>query len=247
MKGRMAEMKLMVTLDDLGISPGVNSSAAELIPLGSVDCLSIMPTGPEFARAVELASSFEAAVSVHLNCIEPPFLTGASFPSSHGVWFFRGKRFAEEVREEWRRQIERVLAGGVMVTRLDSHQHIHHAPGLRELILELAREYGISSIRSAVLPDRWRSLEALTLDRLGRKLARMASRAGISTPDAMLGFTASGSVSAEYLRSMEKNTRGVGTVELVMHPSLEPEWSLYQPDEHRLMGSDWFREWKRAR
>ncbi|MFO8183013.1 MAG: ChbG/HpnK family deacetylase [Candidatus Aegiribacteria sp.] len=242
----MAEMKLMVTLDDLGISPGVNSSAAELIPLGVVDCLSIMPTGPEFAGAVELASSSDAAVSVHLNCIEPPFLTGTGFPSSQGVWFFRGKSFVDEVREEWRRQIERVLAGGLMVTRLDSHQHIHHVPGLRELILELAGEYGISSIRSAVLPDRWRSLEALTLDRLGRKLARMASSAGISTPDAMMGFTAAGSVSAEYLRYMENSTRGGGTAELVMHPSIEPEWSLYQPEEHRLMGSEWFREWKEA-
>lgn len=242
----MAEMKLMVTIDDLGISPGVNASAEELIALGAVDCLSVFPTGPEFAGAMELASSSETAVSVHLNCIQPPFLTGADFPSSHGVWYFRGKKFAEKVREEWSRQIERVLAGGVMVTRLDSHQHMHHVPGLRELILELAREYGISSIRSAVLPDRWRSVEALTLDRLGRKMARMAFRAGISTPDSMLGFTAAGSVSAEYLRLMENRIGGGEKVELVMHPSLKPEWSLYQPDEHRLMGSDWFREWKSA-
>jgi predicted glycoside hydrolase/deacetylase ChbG (UPF0249 family) len=134
-----------------------------------------------------------------------------------------------------------------MVTRLDSHHHLHNAPGLREVVLELAGEYGISSVRAAVLPDRHRSLEAYLLDRMGRKLARMASDAGVTVPAAMLGFTEAGQLGREYLMAMEDSIRGKGTAELVTHPSVDPEWSLYQPEELSLLASDWFRRWLASR
>jgi predicted glycoside hydrolase/deacetylase ChbG (UPF0249 family) len=197
-------------------------------------------------EAVELAIEASTAVSVHLNCIQPPFLTGEDFPASHEAWFLKGRKLAERVREEWRRQIEKVLSLGPMVTRLDSHHHIHNAPGLRNVILELAAEYGISSVRAAVLPDRHRSIEAFLLDRMGRKLARDAARCGISTPDAMLGFTVAGSLGRDYLEALEKETGGKGMAELVTHPSVRPEWSLYQPGELELLASDWFGKWLAA-
>ncbi len=240
-------MKVLVTIDDLGMSPGVNAAAAVLIPTGIVGCMSIMATGPALMEAVELTVGSGATVSVHLNCLQPPFLTGGEFPSSHEVWFLKGRKLAGRVREEWSRQIEKLLSCGLMVTRLDSHHHIHNAPGLRDVILELAGEYGISAVRTAVLPDRRRNLEAFLLDRMGRKLARAAKSRGISTPEAMLGFTVAGSISREYLEEMESGIQGDGTAELVTHPAVAPEWSLYQPQELEMMNSEWFRRWLAAR
>ncbi|MBN2586182.1 MAG: ChbG/HpnK family deacetylase [Candidatus Fermentibacteraceae bacterium] len=240
-------MKVLVTIDDLGMSPGINAAAAVLLPTGVVGCVSIMATGPALMEAVEISMGSRAMVSVHLNCLQPPFLTGGEFPSSHETWFLKGRRLAGRVREEWSRQIEKLLSCGLMVTRLDSHHHIHNAPGLRDVTLELAREYGISAVRAAVLPDRRRSLEALLLDWMGRRLAGAAKSRGISTPDAMLGFSAAGSMSREYLEEMEEGIRGAGTAELVTHPAVSPEWSLYQPLELELMRSDWFRRWLSAR
>lgn len=236
-------MRITVTLDDVGRSPGVNAAAARLLAAGKADCISVMATGPELMDAVELASESGVRVAVHLNCVEPPFLTGNDFPASHETWFLRSRRLASPARDEWRLQIEKVLSCGLLVTGLDSHQHLHNAPGLRDVVLELAREYGISTVRAAVLPDRWRSLEALLLDRMGRRLASAARTAGLSAPDAMLGFTASGSVTREYLRGLEGSLAGGGTAELVMHPSVEPEWSLYQPMELELLESRWFEGW----
>jgi len=239
-------LKVSVTLDDVGISPSVNEAASRLIEAGMVNCLSILATGSRVEEAAEIASGSDAAVSVHLNCVEPPFLSREGFPSSHSWWFLRGASLAGDVRREWSMQVERVLSLGIMVTRLDSHRHLHHSPGLRQVILELASEYGISSVRAAILPDRRGSMEAMVLDRLGRKLARMAEAAGIATPDAMLGFTVSGSVDRVYLEGLEERISGEGTAELVMHPSTVPEWSLYQPEELEMMLSDWFGRWLRA-
>lgn len=236
-------MKVLVTVDDVGLSPHVNEAAARLVEAGVAGCISLIATGSELDGAAEIASRAGTVVSVHLNCVEPPFISGAEFPPSHSFWFLRGGSMRDEVRREWSLQIEKVLTRGLMVTRLDSHQHVHHAPGLRKVFLELAEEYGISSVRTAVLPDRSRSLEAMVLDRLGRSLSRMARGRGVSTEDLMLGLTASGSVDREYLQSIGNAVSGSGTAELVMHPSTVPEWSLYQAEELELMMSDWFGRW----
>lgn len=236
-------MKVFVTVDDLGMTAGVNSGVEILLPLGVIHCLSIMATGPELSGAAELARSYDVAVSVHLNCVQPPFLVENGFPGSHFAWFRKGTKYAEKVRNEWRSQIEKVLSTGLMVTRLDSHQHIHNAAGLREVILDLAGEFGIGAVRGAVLPERLRSLSCLILDRLGRKLVRSATKRGISTPDLMLGFSRSGNVCREYLESIDGSIEGDGVAELVMHPATTPVWASTQTDELELMRSEWFAGW----
>ncbi len=236
-------MKVLVTIDDAGMDEAVNSGASILLERGVVHCLSIMATGPELEGAAELVRSSDVAVSVHLNCVQPPFLLEEEFPDSHYAWFRNGKKLAEKVRNEWRCQIERVLSTGLMVTRLDSHQHIHNAAGLREVILDLAGEYGIGTVRAAVLPERWKNAKCFTLDRLGRKLSKSAASREVSTPDLMLGFSSSGNVNLNYLESIKGYLKDDGVAELVMHPAIAPVWASTQTDELELMRSEWFAEW----
>ncbi len=236
-------MKVFVTIDDLGMAAGVNSAAEILLPMGVVHCLSIMATGSELPEALELARSYDVAVSVHLNCVQPPFLVEDGFPGSHSAWFRKGRKYAEKVRSEWRSQIDKVLSTGLMVSRLDSHQHVHNAAGLREVILDLAVEYGAGTVRAAVLPDRFRRPSCFILDMLGRKLLKSAVSRGIRTPDLMLGFSRSGNVSRDYLESIDGSIEGDGIAELVMHPATAPVWASTQTDELELMRSEWFAEW----
>jgi len=236
-------MKVLVTIDDLGMAEGVNIAAEILLPRDVVHCLSIMATGPELPRAAELARNYDVAVSVHLNCVQPPFLIEDGFPVSHSAWFRKGRRYAEKVRNEWRSQIEKVLSTGLTVTRLDSHHHIHNVAGLREVVLDLAGEYGIEAVRGAVLPERLKSPSCFILDLLGRKLVRSALSRGIKTTDLMLGFSRSGCVSMDYLDSIDGSIEGDGVAELVMHPATTPVWASTQTDELELMRSEWFTEW----
>ncbi len=231
---------LTVTADDLGLSRHVDEAVRRCLEAGSVHRLSVLAAGPTAGAAMELASSCDAAVSVHLDCIEGPFLTGASFPGSTASWALSARRLASEVRREWSAQIERVLSRGLMVTGLDSHRHVHHLAPLREVVLDLAEEYGAGTVRAARLPDRAARVSGRLLDRLGARLAAEAAARGLGTPSCMLGFSASGSVSRAYIERYYEGGPGEGSVELVMHPSVEPVWSGGQPGELALMLSPWF-------
>ncbi len=236
--------KLIVTIDDAGISTGVNAAAVQCIEAGSVDRISILPSGSAFDGALRIPGIREIQLSAHLNCIEPPFLTDGVFPSGFPNWVLYSKKHAETAKREWRAQIERLLNENLEVTGLDSHRHIHHLPGLKDAILELADEYNIGYVRTAVLPDRFTGFSGFILDSYGRKFEKSAAESGIETPDSMLGFSKSGNVSREYLLKYESAVRSMDTAELVMHPSETPEWSGGQPGELELLCSEWFTEWR---
>jgi predicted glycoside hydrolase/deacetylase ChbG (UPF0249 family) len=237
-------MPVLVTVDDMGISPAVNEAAAKCIAAGTVGCLSILATGTGFNEAAEIAAASGMAVSVHLNCVEPPFLAGClNPPGSIPGWVTGSRRLASPVASEWRAQIEQVLSAGLMITRLDSHQHMHHLPGLNRVILELAGEYGIGSVRAAILPDRWVRPAGPVLHFLGMRLSSMASAAGIGTPVMMLGFSRSGRLTMDYLKRWGEGLPAGGETELVTHPAVVPVWSEGQPGELDLLCSDRFREW----
>lgn len=237
-------MPVLVTLDDLGMSPAVNEAAAACLERGSAGCLSILATGDSFDAAAELAAVSGVPLSVHLNCVEPPFLTeGFSPPGSRIGWVSSSRSLRPAVEAEWRQQIERALSSGLMITRLDSHRHMHHLPGLDDAVLNLAREYGIGSVRSAILPDRWSRLSGLYLDSLGRRFSRKATMAGVGTPAAMLGFSRSGRVTLDYLLRWGGRLPAGSETELVTHPATVPVWSDGQPGELELLLSDGFADW----
>jgi len=241
-------MPVLVTIDDLGMSRAVNEAATACLSRGSVGCLSILATGDRFGEAAELAAVSGVPLSVHLNCIEPPFLTrGYTPPGSMVSWVTGSRSMRPAVQAEWREQIEKALASGLMITRLDSHRHMHHLPGLDDAVLDLAREYGIGSVRSAILPDRWSRPSGLYLDVLGRRFARKASRAGVGTPAAMLGFSRSGRVTIDYLLRWGDRLPVGSETELVTHPATVPVWSDGQPEELELLLSDGFTRWMEGR
>jgi len=235
--------RVTVTIDDGGMTDSVNRAAALCMDAGVVRRFSIIPTGPCVPAACELAMSRGVAVSAHLDCCSGPFLLPESrFPKGFAAWAQNAGRMAPLVRREWCAQVERLLGLGAMVTNLDSHRHLHHLPHLRDVFLDIARDYRIGTVRAAVLPDRMRRFPmGMVLHRLGTSLAGMASLRGQSSAAWMLGFAESGRVSRKYL---EKYMRIAGgdDAELVMHPATEAVWSPGQPGELELMLSDWFAE-----
>jgi predicted glycoside hydrolase/deacetylase ChbG (UPF0249 family) len=237
-------MPVLVTVDDLGISRAVNEAASQCIASGTVGCLSLLATGPVFDAAAEIAAVAGKTVSVHLNCVEPPFLTsGLNPPRSLAGWIAGSRRLSPEVASEWRAQIEKALSAGLMITRLDSHRHLHHLPGLNRIILELAGEYGIGSVRAALLPDRWLRPAGPALHYLGRRLSSMAAAAGIGTPAVMLGFSRAGRLTMDYLTRWGGGLPAGRETELVTHPAVVPVWSEGQPAELALLRSDRFLQW----
>ncbi len=234
---------ITVTIDDGGLNDAVNRAAALCMDAGVVHRFSIIPTGTCVPAACELAMSRGVAVSAHLDCCSGPFLLPESrFPGGFASWALRAGRLMPLLRSEWSAQIERLLGLGAMVTSLDSHRHLHHLPEVRDVFLDIARDYRIGTVRAAVLPDRMcRYPMGILLNGLGVRLSEMASRRGQSSATWMLGFGASGSVGRKYLEKYMA-TAGEDDMELVMHPATEAVWSSGQPAELELMLSDWFAE-----
>lgn len=237
-----------VSIDDGGMHPAVNAAIQAGIESGNVDRISIMATGSTYAEASMIAMMRSVRVAAHLDCCRGPFLLKESkFPESFALWTKSADSLAEKVKKEWSAQIEKVLSSGAVVTALDSHRHLHNLPALQDVIIELAKDYGIRTVRSAVLPDKYMRFPAgMKLNTLGAELKEKLRAEGLVTTDRMLGFGKSGKITKKYLTKFTSTCRQ-GTTELVMHPATENVWSPGQPEELKLITSEWFGDWCRGR
>ncbi|MFA6619434.1 MAG: ChbG/HpnK family deacetylase [Candidatus Neomarinimicrobiota bacterium] len=238
--------EITVTIDDGGMHPAVNAALEKCIASGNVNRVSVMANGPCFSEAVMSAMAGGVRLAAHLDCCQGPFLLKkSSFPASFKGWLKATAGMAEAVKDEWSAQIERILSSGGVITSLDSHKHLHHIPVLQDVIVSLAGEYGVRTIRTAVLPDRMMRFPAgLKLNSLGESLRKKVLAAGLSTTDRMLGFGKAGKITGRYLKRFTGQC-SEGTTEIVMHPATEKVWSKGQPAELALIVSDWFGDWCR--
>ena len=240
--------EIIVTIDDGGMHSAVNSAIQKCIDTGNVSRVSIMATGKMFAESSMMAMMSSVRVAAHLDCCQGPFLLEKSnFPDSFSRWLKSADSLADAVREEWSAQIVRILSTGGVITALDSHKHLHHIPALQEVIIALAEEYGIRTVRSAVLPDKYRRFPAgLKLNSLGCELKKKIEARNLVTSDRMLGFGKSGNITRKYLSKYTSLCKD-GSTEIVMHPATEKVWSSGQPGELELITSKWFGDWCRGK
>ncbi len=239
--------ELTVTIDDAGMHPAINAAIQKCIESGNVDRVSIMATGSNFAEACMMAMMRSIRVAAHLDCCRGPFLLEESnFPESFAAWIKSADSLADSVHREWSAQIEKILSSGGVVTALDSHRHLHNLPALRKVIISLAKDYGIRTVRSAVLPDKYMRFPAgIKLNSLGCELKTSLESSGLVTTDRMLGFGKAGKINRKYLSRFTSLCRD-GTTEIVMHPATEKVWSSGQPGELELITSEWFGDWCRG-
>ncbi|MCK5785307.1 MAG: ChbG/HpnK family deacetylase [Candidatus Sabulitectum sp.] len=236
--------ELTVTIDDGGMHPAINAAVQKCIESGNVNRVSIMATGGSFAEASTMALMGNLRVAAHLDCCRGPFLLrGSDFPESFTSWYKSAETLAYSVKKEWSAQIEKILATGGVITALDSHRHLHNLPALQDIIISLAKDYGIRTVRSAVLPDKYMRFPAgLKLNSLGGELKANLESNGLVTTDRMLGFGRAGKINRRYLNKFT-TLCGEGTTEVVMHPATENVWSSGQPGELELITSEWFGDW----
>jgi predicted glycoside hydrolase/deacetylase ChbG (UPF0249 family) len=243
--------RLVVTADDVGLHPGMTQGALAACEAGIVTAVSLAAVGRDFAPAVERLPDFSPGgpdVGVHLTLVgERPLSKPERIPSLVGrdgaflpgypalAWRSLLSRLAAaEVEAELRLQIERLLATGLPVVHLNSHQHVHLLPGLFPIVLRLAEEYGIAFVRipaepalGSWHPGPWhlpaRKAQLAVLNHLGRRARRQLSESGrVAAPVATLGLVDAGQLTAERLsRALTfVADRAAGATELVCHPGL---------------------------
>ncbi len=256
--------KLIVTADDFGLTEKVNQGIVESHCRGIVTSTSLMANGGAFEDAVaRVRQAPRLGIGAHLNLTQGPTVTRATLvrnlvqrngemsigPIGLGKKIATGKVRLDEVELELRAQIEKILGAGIKLTHLDGHKHIQLLPGVFDIVLKLAGEYGIKGIRCAVEPSN--ALAVLKHARrngkggikqygLGRALSFFAlrsrgkaKRAGLLTPRYFLGIAQTGFLDISEL-SRILNNLPEGLSELMSHPGYVDEALARTPT--RLLG-----------
>jgi predicted glycoside hydrolase/deacetylase ChbG (UPF0249 family) len=160
---------VIVTADDVGLSPGVTRGAIEAARRGVVRSASLIVNMPESdAAAEETRTVAGLELGLHLNIVagEP-----VSDPSEVPSLLDRDGRFlalaalarrlarggvrATEVAREVRAQVIRARRLGIPALAWDSHRHTHLLPPLARVVGAVAREFGVRYVRRAGMPPSW--------------------------------------------------------------------------------------------
>ena len=201
-----------------------------------------MAGGAAFEDAVKLAKKIpDLGVGIHFtlangNPILPPeeipsLVTAQGFFHADYVTFlkkyFGGKISLAEVRAELAAQLQKILRAGLQLTHFDSHQHLHHIPGIIEIALDLAAAEKISAMRVAdtkifdgELDSFGKFIGRLGLSSLAKFAAHKARKKNFSTPEHFTGIVAGESVNEKFLLKLIENLRE-GTTEIMLHPGTD--------------------------
>jgi hopanoid biosynthesis associated protein HpnK len=137
----------------------------------------------------------------------------------------------EQLVTEITAQIRKIQAAGIEVTHLDSHKHAHIFPEILGAMLRAARICGVRAIRSpfvplkAIMAQQFAGKRALLkrygqvriLNTFARHFRRQTPRAGIQSPDGVIGVIETGLMDSILLRQA-LGSLPEGTWELVCHP-----------------------------
>ena len=210
--------RLIVTADDVGLDRGMTAGAIRAHGDGIVTACSIVATGVEFDDAVaRLRDVPSLEVGVHLALVEERALTGIALPKSyrHFVPAYLADRIRPEgIIRELRAQVEKVVATGLRITHLNSHQHLHALRAIFGEVLDLAEEYGIGYVRR--VDDR--GGRGGIVRRLSVAALGTISRGPKGSNDRTIGVAEAGHLTAPRIVELLDYVGGV--TELVAHPGI---------------------------
>jgi predicted glycoside hydrolase/deacetylase ChbG (UPF0249 family) len=233
---------LVVNADDMGLTPGVCRAVHRGHADGVITSTSVLAVGAAFDEAATRLRDLPGlAVGAHLAIVgeDRPLLSAAEiptlvdregcFPLSYRTVVARGaagRIDPADVRREFAAQLERVAGIGVPITHLDTHQHTHLWPAVAGVVVELARNAGVPSVR---LPtSRRRGPLGLGVRLLSGRLRARLQRAGLRTTGDYAGLDEAGALDeARFAGALHRLARaGAPSAEINTHPGEAGEAAL---------------------
>lgn len=234
--------RIIVNADDFGRHELINRAVERAFNSGCLKSATLMAGGIAFDDAVKLAKKIpNLGVGIHFTLANGnPILPPNEIPSlvtSEGIFhgdyikflkrYLSGKISLSEVRSELAAQLEKILNTGLTLTHFDSHQHLHHIPGIIEIVLELAAAKNISAMRVAntklfdgELDSLGKFIGRLGLSSLAKFAAHLAHKKNFATPEHFAGIVAGESVNENFMLKLIENLRE-GTTEIMLHPGTD--------------------------
>lgn len=208
---------LTLCADDFGLSPGVCSGIARLAHAQRLNAVSCLVNGPHWRDGAALLRAFPASVEagLHFNLTEGVPLSGPlrrvwpRFPPlarlialAHLRWLPQAA-IGAELAAQWATFTE---ATGQAPAFIDGHQHVHHLPQVRDVMLaivETTLQRPMVRNTARVLGPGHAIKRALIAGTGGRVLQRALAQRGIAHNSVLLGAYGF-SATADYRALMQR-------------------------------------------
>ncbi len=237
--------KLIVTADDLGLSPLITDGIFRAHREGIVTAAALLVNAPGTDDAVAKVHAYpELQIGLHLGVVEGHSLLDrhSSITDSnsyfgddkiclHRHWkpflarYFSGALDLREIEQEFEAQIHKFMTFFPSIPFLNSTQHLHILPGVSEVVIRLCKKYRIKNVRvpSSMVPESsglLRRLIGIPYRLLGARFRVLCRRAGIGHADHFAGFFRCGHQDVESIQKMISQF-SEGVTELMLHPAFD--------------------------
>lgn len=232
--------RITFSADDFGLSVGVNEAVERANRDGVLDAASLMVAAPAAADAVRRARALPGLrVGLHLVVIEGPAVlppdqipglvdAAGRFPSDQlrlGIGYYFRPSLRRQLAAEIRAQFRAFAETGLTLDHANAHKHMHLHPTVGRLLLEIGREFGLSSVRVPNEPPAVMArcgarpgLGARALYAWTRVLRRQVRRMGLRTNDQCFGLAWSGHMTGDRVRRL-LDVLPDGDTEIYFHPA----------------------------
>lgn len=236
----MVMKRIILNADDFGRHELINSAVRKSVQNGALRSATLMPTGKAFNDAVEIMKSEKnLGVGAHLTLVDDtplspketiPTLVGEDgkfYPNylSFLKAYFTGNISRDDIKRELAAQFEKLERTGQKFTHIDSHQHLHHAPGILQIALELAKKSDIFKMRISHTPlfsgdstNIKQFIGRFGLFTLASYAKVIGKNKGFKYPDNFTGIVAGDAVDEKFLMNEIYNLKD-GVTEVMMHPA----------------------------
>lgn len=158
------EKRLIVCADDFGLTCGVNQGIIDCHRYGILKSASVLAKGPAFDHGIMLASQFpglDLGIHLYLTEFKPVsrlFLGNLTDKNERFLkkyieivkQLIKKPEIIQQIKGEFRCQIEYLLKRGIQPSHINSHKHLHAYPSIWKIVLDLALEYKIAFVRCPV-------------------------------------------------------------------------------------------------
>jgi predicted glycoside hydrolase/deacetylase ChbG (UPF0249 family) len=251
---------LVVNADDYGLTEGVSRAILHAHREGVVTSTSVLALAPGFAPSAPwLADAPELGTGAHLAAVgeDPPLLSAREVPTlvdrrgrlwaSWRTFLPRaaaGRIDPDDLRREFGAQLEAIVAAGVHVDHLDTHQNLHLWPMVADVVLDLGEAHDVRTVR--VTRSSGRGPVGVAVRRLATRLEGELALRGWRWPETSTGLDEAGALDRGAMVSALGRLAATRarTAELATHPGGAADadrdryrWSYRWEDEYAALCS----------
>ena len=222
--------KIIISLDDFGISTLANSNMLKLISSKKIDRISVMPHGiisqVEIHQLIKSNIRLDIHVDINDKIAENRKLKDGFFKRTLGFMFdyIFGKYQPKKIELLWENQI---LAFQEKFHRkpdgIGSHQHVHFFPPFFRIIIRLSKKYDIPYVRLGKEPTKNFNLVSIALNLLQIFDKKYLLSTSIASSDLMWSADwIDGFNFEKQLKNISRDTQ----IEIIFHPERADEFAF---------------------